>query len=104
MPNLSKTCSYKTMKTLHLILKGVWYDKIASGEKIHEYRACSDYWNTRFAKCRGTYPYETVKFRRGYHSDAPTMEFKIKKIFITNKPNDLGLAQCWEIDLGARIN
>ncbi len=92
------------MKKLHLILKGVWYDKIESGEKTREYRACSDYWNTRFAKCGCTRPYETVKFRRGYHRDAPTMEFEIKKIFITNKPNDLGLAQCWEIDLGARIN
>jgi len=92
------------MKRLHLILKGVWYDKIAGGEKIREYRACTNYWNARFAKCANGNTYDTVKFRRGYHADAPTMEFEIKKIFITNKPNDLGLGQCWEIDLGARIN
>lgn len=36
------------MKTLHLVLTGHWYDKIASGEKTSEYRAWKAYWNKRF--------------------------------------------------------
>ena len=36
-------------KTLHLVLKHHWFDKIVSGEKSSEYRECSDYWNKRLA-------------------------------------------------------
>lgn len=35
------------MKTLHLVLKHKWYDKIASGKKTSEYRECKPYWNKR---------------------------------------------------------
>lgn len=99
------------MKTLHLVLKGVWYDKIASGEKTSEYREFKPYWNKKFAYAGDTtkyaianpfkIPYNRVIFHRGYTSE--TMEFQIANIGITNKPNDLGLDTCWEIKLDKRI-
>lgn len=35
------------MKTLDLVLKGKWYDMIASGEKTEEYREIKPYWEKR---------------------------------------------------------
>lgn len=106
-----------TSKTLHLVLKSKWYDKIASGEKTSEYRKCSHYWNKRLGgidtKLGHVYDmlgiaykhkkeYYSVVFHRGYTNK--TMEFAITSIdIITGKPNDLGLFQCWEIKLGQRI-
>lgn len=104
------------MKTLHLVLKSKWFDKIASGEKTSEYRECKPYWNKRLTdffdlpdnikpSCLGMLcygdKYDRVIFHRGY--TAETMEFEIANIGITNKPNDLGLDTCWEIKLGKRI-
>ena len=96
------------MKTLHLVLKHKWYDKIASGEKTSEYRACSPYWNRRFAGNKDStrihlrqFIYKTVVFHKGY--TAETMEFEIKSIRFTTEKNDLNLPRCWEIKLGARI-
>ena len=37
----------KENKTLHLVLKRKWWDMIASGEKIEEYREVCHYWATR---------------------------------------------------------
>jgi hypothetical protein len=101
-------------KTLHLVLKSKWYDKIASGEKTSEYRACSKYWNKRFVgydfDTTYAYPicvnqdvkhYDTVVFHKGYTNN--TMEFEIKSIGITTEPNDLEINRCWEIKLGQRI-
>ena len=34
-------------KTLHLVLKRKWWDMIASGEKMEEYRDVCHYWATR---------------------------------------------------------
>lgn len=31
-------------------LKKVWFDKIKSGEKTHEYREVKDYWTDRLVK------------------------------------------------------
>lgn len=96
--------------TLHLVLKSVWYDKIASGEKTSEYRECKPYWNRRFAGCdeidwdgdASCSYYDTVVFHRGY--TAETMEFGIRHIhLICDKPNDLGLFTVWEIKLAQRI-
>lgn len=95
------------METLHLVLKSKWYDKIASGEKTSEYRECKPYWNNKFGGWKfptirpGRRPYRYVVFHRGYTDK--TMEFEIRNIDITDKPNDLGLANCWEIKLGDRI-
>ena len=79
--------------TLHLVLKGKWYDLIASGEKTEEYREPKPYWIKRIldkssAKRPGLTPvssrlslltkYERVCFHRGYTSQ--TMTFKIKDV------------------------
>lgn len=40
------------MKILDLVLKGKWYDMIASGEKREEYRAVKLYWFDRLIDCR----------------------------------------------------
>lgn len=96
------------MKTLHLVLKSKWFDKIASGEKTSEYRECKQYWNNRFAGWKypaariGSPLYEHVVFHKGYTNK--TMEFEILSIDITTEKNDLDLPQCWEIKLGKRMN
>lgn len=96
-------------KTLHLVLKGVWYDKIASGEKTVEYRECKPYWEKRLTpiwtdlSCM-TPPSDTkwtVVFHRGYTNTI--MEFEIIDCGTTAAQNDLNLAECWEIRLGKRI-
>lgn len=105
------------MKTLHLVLKHKWYDKIASGEKTSEYREAKPYWNKKFAggvhilvraalfmpmRFEQKTEYETVVFHKGYTNE--TMEFKINGLFlIQNVPNDLNSSCCWEIKLGQRI-
>ena len=81
--------------TLHLVLKGKWYDLIASGKKTEEYREPKPYWIKRIldkssAKLPGLTPvssrlslwtkYEWVCFHRGYTSQ--TMTFKIKGVTV----------------------
>ena len=78
---------------LHLVLKRHWFDKIVSGQKTSEYRACSDYWNKRLQNKN----YNTVVFHKGYTNITAT--YKIISIAITTEPNDLKLPQCWEIKL-----
>ncbi|MCR5752747.1 MAG: ASCH domain-containing protein [Kiritimatiellae bacterium] len=64
---------------LPLVLKGEWFDMIASGEKREEYRTANRYWAKRLwnwnqASLRNeTMP--VVEFRHGYASDAPRMAF-----------------------------
>lgn len=97
------------MKTLHLVLKGKWYDLIDCGAKTSEYRACTPYWNHRFTGKKDStdihlrqFVYDTVVFHRGYTNK--TMKFQINSIRILNSPfNDLHLDKCWEIKLGKRL-
>lgn len=55
---------------LPLVLKGKWYDMIASSEKREEYRADTPYWHRRFSNwvlnipCPG---HLVIAFSRGYH-------------------------------------
>ena len=64
---------------LTLILKGKWYDMIASGEKTEEYREIKPYYTKRFQNVgllhRNGKPsacsYANIIFRRGYAKDAP---------------------------------
>lgn len=85
------------MATLHLILTHHWYDKIASGEKSHEYREIKQFWTKRlFARA-----YSTVRFRRGY--TATTIEFELVGIDVITEPNDLNVPRCYRLTLGERI-
>ena len=85
----------KKESVLHLVLKHYWFDKIVSGEKTSEYRACSDYWNNRLANKH----YDTVVFHKGYTNTNAT--YRIMLISTTTAPNDLDLPKCWEIKLGS---
>jgi hypothetical protein len=83
------------MLTLHL--KKVWFDKIKSGEKTHEYREVTDYWFRRlflFSKilCRQTMLplHSTVIFCCGYpakDNSSKRLKAKIKNICIRNGIN-----------------
>jgi len=63
------------MKTLHLVLKKRWFDMIASGLKLEEYRIIKPYWDVRLNK-----HYDVVRFRNGYKPDAPVMELELISI------------------------
>lgn len=54
---------------LPLVLKGKWYDMIASGEKLEEYREAKPYWRKRIL--RWLYDQRTIHvvgFSRGYRT------------------------------------
>ena len=59
------------MKTLHLVLKGKWYDMIDRGEKTEEYRENTSYWMKRIGKL-----HDAVCFHKGYTNT--TMTFAIE--------------------------
>ncbi len=64
---------------LPLVLKGKWYDMIASGEKREEYRDAKPYWNKRLCVFKWEEPwnqhYWVVAFSRGYVK--PSMYFLV---------------------------
>lgn len=101
---------------LDLVVKGVWFDKIKSGEKTHEFRERNGYWKQRLEK--SLYPiewkngvrfkstdYKAVCFRRGYAKDAERMLFSIRSISIKDGLlTDLHIHDdVFDIELGDRI-
>ena len=65
------------MKILHLTLKKKWFDLIASGEKIHEFRQIKPYWEKRLLDEQyNPIKFDEVRFRNGYKKDAPFMRVK----------------------------
>ena len=55
---------------LPLVLKCKWYDMIASGKKMEEYRADTPYWRCRFSNWIKNLPIDghlVIAFSRGYH-------------------------------------
>ncbi len=108
---------------LDLVVKGVWFDKIKSGEKTHEFRERNGYWEQRLgndlycheikdstdplerASARQSMRYKTVRFRRGYANGAERMLFSIKSIEIVNGIHtDLHIHDdVFDIELGERI-
>ena len=60
-------------KILHLTLKKAWFDMIASGLKVEEYREVKAYWINRFRHKR----YDVVKFRNGYRPDSPVVALRL---------------------------
>lgn len=63
------------MRILHLTLKEKWFEMVASGEKLEEYRDMKPYWDKRLR----VWPddpellktFDLVEFRHGYAKDAP---------------------------------
>lgn len=117
------------MKILDLVLKGKWYDLIQSGEKREEYREIKPYWIKRLcftridnpyiycvkekccAECFAdacddwmAYPFDAVRFHRGYTNT--TMLFEIKSMHIGIGNPDWGAPEDKEvfiIKLGKRL-
>lgn len=58
---------------LTLTIKSQWFDMIASGEKLEEYRRICPYYDRLF-KDRPDDDLLFVRFRNGYRSDSPLME------------------------------
>lgn len=77
---------------LHLVLKGIWYDAIASGEKTVEYRDNTVFWRKRIKPDSGIQ--KMVTFHRGY--TYKIMIFKIRAVVFNVKQI--------EIHLGERLN
>lgn len=50
------------MSTLILPLKKIWFDQIASGEKIEEFRLVTDHWRKRLEGRR----YDDIELTLGY--------------------------------------
>ena len=69
----------KVMRVLHLTLKKQWFDMIASGRKLEEYREIKPYWETRL---KTGYHYDAVSFRNGYSKNAPKILIECEGIFI----------------------
>ena len=91
------------MRTVHLVLKGKWYDMISCGEKKEEYRKVCNYWRSRLQKDRVAI--EVVCFHRGYTKT--TMSFKIKSIAIGCGREEWGAVRgerYFVIQLGQKIN
>ena len=66
-------------KILHLTIKGKWFDKIARGEKVREYREVKPHWRGRLLHTNGARKeYEEIHIRNGYSMDKPFMRIKWK--------------------------
>lgn len=65
---------------LPLVLKGKWYDMIASGEKKEEYRDAKPYWFKRIDKILISPNMIVVAFSRGYKKQ--DMFFISDRIFL----------------------
>ena len=89
---------------LHLVLKHIWFEKIKSGQKNSEYRACSDYWNKKFEPIvHGNKKlWQFVVFHDGYTNK--TIKRRLVSIVKTNARNDLNLPRVWELKLGDFAN
>ncbi len=59
------------MRVLRLTLKKKWFDLIASGEKVFEYREYKPHWMSRLRDKNGSRNYEEVRFTNGYGKHRP---------------------------------
>lgn len=89
------------MKVLHLTLTKKWFDLIASGEKLAEYRELKPYWIRRLTgfytiealtdyifsndfnyDLKDRKEYTVIKFRNGYSRTAPTITVEYKDLTV----------------------
>jgi hypothetical protein len=74
---------------LPLVLKGKWYDMIASGEKKEEYRDRGAYWHKRIHSFleRSNNKVTVVSFARGYKKATMFFKFRLPVIkFYSHHP------------------
>jgi len=91
--------NFYNMSTLHLFLKKQWYNMIACGNKREEYRACTEYWQSRLYKRK----YDCVCFHLGYTST--TMTFFIESIKVGIGKSEWGAPaeEVYIISLGDKL-
>jgi hypothetical protein len=64
---------------LKIVIKGEWFDQIASKKKKIEYRDVSPFWSSRLYDKNGKKRvYERIEFINGYNSDARRMLTKFE--------------------------
>jgi hypothetical protein len=64
------------VRILHLNLVSRWFDEIAAGTKLEEYRDFTPYWKTRLADRE----YDVIEFRNGYAPDARRMRVEFRGV------------------------
>ena len=70
-------------KALNLTLKKKWFDLVASGEKIREYRQRKPYWEKRFLDKNGfAIKFDEVHFKNGYGKNVPFLRVEWKTLAI----------------------
>lgn len=73
------------MNTLKVVIKGEWFDEIASGRKKIEYRDVTPFWDSRlFDKDGNRRNYDSIEFINGYNKDARRMITKFEGFSIRN--------------------
>jgi hypothetical protein len=90
-------------KTLKLVLKSVWFNKIKQGLKTHEYREYKDYWISRL---KNPEEVKFVELQNGYRANPEKMLFTVTGICVTDGQNtDLQTKnKVFDIVLGRRIS
>ena len=89
--------------TLKLVLKDIWFEKIKSGAKTHEYREYKDFWIRRLLSPNN---YSYVEFQKAYRKNPERMKFEIKSITVLDEKsaNDLDIdTPVFDIELGKQI-
>ena len=62
------------MQTLKIVIKKIYFDQIASGEKKIEYRVVKPFWQSRLYDANGKKRnYDNIEFINGYNADAKRM-------------------------------
>jgi hypothetical protein len=85
------------MATLHLTLNKKWFDEIAAGKKIQEYREIKPFWTIRFiSPCGLPIIYDEIHFRNGYLKKAPWMRVQWLGL-LTNEKEGLYIIQLGKV-------
>ena len=71
----------KKKKILHLNLYRKYFDDIADGKKVIEYRVITPYWTSRLHNKI----YDYIYFRNGYRKNSPMMLVEYKGMRMTDK-------------------
>lgn len=71
-------------RVLQLNVERRFFDEIAQGTKLEEYRERKEYWATRL---EGR-DYDTIIFRNGYGPDVPEIEVEFKGVRKTTRKGD----------------
>ena len=84
------------MKILHLTLKKEYFDLIASGEKIEEYREVKPYWIRRLETKYDYNKFDEIHFKNGYGKNVPFM----RVVFINTYERRINSVNTYVIRLG----